>query len=108
MLQAKTYLFCARPEVCFQKYTFATLQFAANTSVIRVKLKMATTNQTKREMQLLEELERMRQMIEELQKQTGGNDHCAFKPVKSSDGDRTCARVKLIRGKARFFATARN
>ena len=73
MLQAKTYLFCAiRPEVCFQKYTFATLQFAANASVIRLKPKMATTNQSKREMQLLEELERMRKMIEELQKQKGG------------------------------------
>ena len=37
MLQAKTYLFCAiRPEVDFLKYTFATLGFAKNASVVKL------------------------------------------------------------------------
>lgn len=73
MLQAKTYLFCAiRPEVCFHRYTFATLQFAVNASVIKLKPKMATTSQSKREMQLLEELEKMRRTIESLEKEADG------------------------------------
>ena len=37
MLQAKTYLFCAiRPEVAFHRYTIATLNFAANASVVKL------------------------------------------------------------------------
>jgi hypothetical protein len=35
--QARTYLFCAiRPEVQFLKYTFATLGFAKNASVVKL------------------------------------------------------------------------
>lgn len=42
MLQAKTYLFCAiRPEVEFLKYTFATLGFAKNASVVKLAPKKA-------------------------------------------------------------------
>ena len=75
MLQAKTYLFCAiRPEVQFQKYTFATLGFAKNASVIKLAPKKATSNQSKKEMQLLEELEKMKKQMEEMQKSAGGVD----------------------------------
>ena len=37
IMQARTYLFCAiRPEVQFLKYTFATLGFAKNASVVKL------------------------------------------------------------------------
>ena len=40
MLQARTYLFCAiRPEVDYLKYTFATLGFAMNASVLKLQPK---------------------------------------------------------------------
>jgi len=40
MLQARTYLFCAiRPEVTYHKYTFATLGFAENASVIKLQVR---------------------------------------------------------------------
>lgn len=39
MLQARTYLFCAiRPEVTYLKYTFATLGFAKNASVVKLSV----------------------------------------------------------------------
>mmetsp|Transcript_44335 Transcript_44335/g.70930 ORF Transcript_44335/g.70930 Transcript_44335/m.70930 type:complete len:1024 (-) Transcript_44335:657-3728(-) len=73
MMQAQTYLFCAiRPEVEFHKYTFATLTFAKNASVIKLQPKKATTAQSKREMELMEELEKMRQMMEDMAKKSGG------------------------------------
>ena len=44
LLQSKTYLFCAiRPEVEYLKYTFATLGFAKNASVVQLAPKKATT-----------------------------------------------------------------
>jgi len=65
MLQAKTYLFCAiRPEVQFHKYTFATLGFAKNASVIKLQPKKATTAASSKEMLLMEELERMKKQME--------------------------------------------
>ena len=42
ILQSRTYLFCAiRPEVTYEKYTFATLGFAKNASTIKVSPKQA-------------------------------------------------------------------
>ena len=47
MLQARTYLFCAvRPEVEYLKYTFATLGFAQNASVVKLAPKKATVCST--------------------------------------------------------------
>eukprot|EP00928_Gymnodinium_smaydae_P086865 TRINITY_DN71276_c0_g1_i1.p1 TRINITY_DN71276_c0_g1~~TRINITY_DN71276_c0_g1_i1.p1 ORF type:complete len:1106 (+),score=318.64 TRINITY_DN71276_c0_g1_i1:213-3530(+) len=70
LLQAKTYLFCAiRPEVTYHKYTFATLGFAKNASVIKVQPKKATGGAaTAAERKLMEELEALKTAMEEMQK----------------------------------------
>ncbi|CBJ27270.1 conserved unknown protein [Ectocarpus siliculosus] len=70
MLQARTYLFCAiRPEVTYHKYTFATLGFAKNASVVKLKPKMATVKATLAEKKLMEELEQMKALVEQLRQQ---------------------------------------
>lgn len=57
----RTYLFCAiRPEVTYHKYTFSTLGFAKNASVVKLKPKMATVRATPAERKLMEELEQMK------------------------------------------------
>merc|ERR1719305_1461915 len=70
MLQARTYLFCAiRPEVKFHNYTFSTLGFAKNASVIKLSPKKATTAATPAERKLMQELEKLKLMFEQLQKE---------------------------------------
>ena len=55
MLQARTYLFCAiRPEVKFHPYTFSTLGFAKNASVIKLQPKKATTAMSPKERKLMQ------------------------------------------------------
>ena len=67
MLQARTYLFCAiRPEVKYLNYTYSTLGFAKNASVIKLKPKKATTKTSKAEAKLMKELEAMKEMMEQL------------------------------------------
>ena len=57
----RTYLFCAiRPEVTYHKYTFSTLGFAKNASVVKLKPKKATVQVTAAEKKLMEELEQMK------------------------------------------------
>lgn len=64
MLQAKTYLFCAiRPEAKFHQYTFSTLGFAKNASVIKLKPKKATVQMTAAEKKLTQELEKMKAQL---------------------------------------------
>jgi hypothetical protein len=71
MLQAKTYLFCAiRPEVEFLKYTFATLGFAKNASVVKLAPKKATTAASPAERKLMAELEAMKALVEQLRAQS--------------------------------------
>lgn len=77
MLQARTYLFCAiRPEVTYHKYTFATLGFAKNASVIKLQPKKATVACSAAERKLMAELDAMKQLVEQLRAQqaSGGND----------------------------------
>lgn len=63
-LSPRTYLFCAiRPEVTYHKYTFATLGFAKNASVVKLKPKIATVKATPAEKKLMEELEQMKVLI---------------------------------------------
>jgi hypothetical protein len=70
MLQARTYLFCAiRPEVKFAGYTFSTLTFAQNASVIKLSPKKATTAATPAERKLIQQLNEMKLMMEELKRQ---------------------------------------
>mmetsp|Transcript_25406 Transcript_25406/g.70740 ORF Transcript_25406/g.70740 Transcript_25406/m.70740 type:complete len:1016 (+) Transcript_25406:90-3137(+) len=70
LLQAKTYLFCAiRPEVEFHKYTFSTLGFAKNASVIKVQPKKATTAMSAAERKLMQELDAIRLQMERLKQE---------------------------------------
>lgn len=67
MLQARTYLFCAiRPEVKFHSYTFSTLGFAKNASVIKLQPKKASTAASPAERKLMAELEQMKQLVGQL------------------------------------------
>ena len=73
MLQARTYLFCAiRPEVDYLKYTFATLGFAKNASVVKLAPKKATVAASAAERKLMAELEAMKELVAQLQSQGGG------------------------------------
>mgnify|MGYP000035023279 CR=1 FL=1 len=70
MLQARTYLFCAiRPEATYLNYTFSTLGFAKNASVIKLTPKKATTAASPAERKLMQQLEQMKAMMAELKKQ---------------------------------------
>ncbi|DAZ97999.1 TPA: hypothetical protein N0F65_005157, partial [Lagenidium giganteum] len=67
MLQARTYLFCAiRPEVKFHNYTFSTLGFAKNASVIKLQPKKATAAASPAERKLMAELEQMKMLVGQL------------------------------------------
>jgi hypothetical protein len=75
MVQAKTYLFCAiRPEVKYHKYTYATLGFAKNASVIKLAPKKAMSAASPQERKLMAELEQMKQLVAELRASGGGED----------------------------------
>ena len=64
LLQSKTYLFCAiRPEVEYLKYTFATLGFAKNASVIKLQPKKAMAAASPAERKLMAELEKMKALV---------------------------------------------
>jgi hypothetical protein len=70
MLQARTYLFCAiRPEIKYHQYTFSTLTFAKNASLIKLQPKRATTQMTDAEKKLMKELQEMRTLVEQLKEQ---------------------------------------
>jgi hypothetical protein len=70
MLQARTYLFCAiRPEVEYLRYTFATLGFAKNASVVKLAPKKATVACSAAERKLMAELDAMKELVAQLQKQ---------------------------------------
>lgn len=70
MLQARTYLFCAiRPEVKFHNYTFSTLGFAKNASVIKLQPKKASAAASPAERKLMAELEQMKMLVNQLKEE---------------------------------------
>ena len=70
MLQARTYLFCAiRPELKYKSYTFSTLGFAKNASVVKLQPKKATVAMSKAERKLMEELEKLKSELEQYKNQ---------------------------------------
>ena len=70
LLQSKVFLFCAiRPEVTYAKYTFATLGFAKNASVVKLKPKQASVAASPAERKLMQELADMKAMFEQLAKE---------------------------------------
>eukprot|EP01033_Poteriospumella_lacustris_P003736 gene3736-2647_t len=92
MLQARTYLFCAvRPEVTYLKYTFATLGFAKNASVVKLAPKKATVAASAAERKLMQELEAMKALVAQLQQQTTTVSAAAS---GGSDADRIIAELQ--------------
>jgi hypothetical protein len=78
MLQARTYLFCAiRPEVKYHNYTFSTLGFAKNASVIKLSPKKATAASSPMERKLMAELENMKKLVASLKDGGGGGGGAA-------------------------------
>eukprot|EP00948_MAST-09A_sp_MAST-9A-sp1_P003862 g3862.t1 len=70
ILQANTYLFCAvRPEARFKRFTLATLQFAENASVIKVKPVKASAALTPLEAKLMKQIEEMKEAMAHQQKE---------------------------------------
>ena len=64
MMQARTYLFCAiRPECKYHPYTFSTLNFAKNASVIKLSPKKATVAASPAERKMMAELQKMQDMM---------------------------------------------
>ncbi len=64
MMQARTYLFCAiRPECKYHPYTFSTLNFAKNASVIKLSPKKATVAASPAERRMMAELQKMQDMM---------------------------------------------
>ncbi len=94
MLQARTYLFCAiRPEVQFLKYTFATLGFAKNASVVKLAPKKATVAASAAERRLMEELEAMKALVAQLQ--ASANAASSTSSTSSNpDADRLIAELQ--------------
>jgi len=84
MLQAKTYLFCAiRPEVKFHNYTYATLGFAKNASVIKLQPKKASSNMSPAERKMMEELEAMKALVAQLKAGGGGGSGGEVEALKA-------------------------
>eukprot|EP00981_Chlorochromonas_danica_P012530 scaffold5121_cov223-Ochromonas_danica.AAC.8 len=96
MLQARTYLFCAiRPEVQFLKYTFATLGFAKNASVVKLAPKKATVAASAAERKLMAELEAMKALVAQLQAaQSSVGNAAAATSAPNSDADRIIAELQ--------------
>ena len=88
MLQARTYLFCAiRPEVEYLKYTFATLGFAKNASVVKLAPKKATVAASAGERKLMAELDAMKALVAQLQANS-------MQSSNSSDADKMIAELQ--------------
>ena len=84
MLQARTYLFCAiRPEVTYHNYTFATLGFAENASVIKLAPKKAQMAMSPMERKLMLQLEAMKEQMAKLQ--GGGSDMAELLAAKQKE-----------------------
>lgn len=87
MLQARTYLFCAiRPEVKFHGYTFSTLGFAKNASVIKLQPKKASAAASPAERKLMAELEQMKMLVNQLKLE---NERIAKMKAESGGSNQT-------------------
>jgi hypothetical protein len=109
MLQARTYLFCAiRPEKTYHKYTFATLGFGKNASVIKLSPKKAMGKASPAERKLMEELEKMKQMVEQLTKAnaelgdgatgSGGGDPDQVAQLQAMLAEKQAALASVVEG----------
>jgi hypothetical protein len=108
-VSAKTYLFCAiRPEVKYHKYTYATLGFAKNASVIKLSPKKATTAASPAERKLMQELDKMKEMMKQIMGENdnlkkgggggggGGGDPAAMAAMQKALADKQAAMESLL------------
>lgn len=105
MVQAKTYLFCAiRPEVTYHKYTYATLGFAKNASVIKLSPKKAVSAASPAERKLMAELAEMKALVAELQAAGGGGggggggDSAEVEALQKALADKQAAMASMMAG----------
>lgn len=107
MLQARTYLFCAiRPEVEYLKYTFATLGFAQNASVVKLAPKKATVAASAAERKLMAELEAMKELVEQLKRQAEYSQSAPVSGAGDADADRVIAELQAkLQAKQENLAT---
>jgi len=90
MLQARTYLFCAiRPEAFYHPYTYSTLKFADDASVIKLDPKKATGVMTAKERELMKQ-------IEELKK--GGGGGMSAEDMAAALAEQRAALLKEMEG----------
>ena len=95
MLQARTYLFCAiRPEVEYLKYTFATLGFAKNASVVKLSPKKATVAASAAERKLMAELDAMKELVAKLQASQSQPGAVSSKPGMDEESARMIAELQ--------------
>lgn len=103
MVQAKTYLFCAiRPEKTYHRYTYSTLGFAKNASVIKLSPKKATTAASPQERKLMAELAEMKALVAELQAaNAGGNatgDGVQVEELQKALAEKQAAMASMMAG----------
>ena len=108
MLQARTYLFCAiRPEVKYHNYTFSTLQFAKNASVIKLAPKKAQTAMTPAEKKLMGQLDEMKALVEKLKKEaaSGGGGGGGRREEEKAKQDEEMAEMRRQLAEAKAGVT---
>ncbi len=95
MMQARTYLFCAiRPEVKFMPYTFSTLGFAKNASVIKLSPKKATVAASPKERKMMAEMAKMQAMMKKMEED---NKKLAAKGGGGGGGGADSAEVERLK-----------
>eukprot|EP01051_Picozoa_sp_SAG22_P004377 SAG22_NODE_232_length_14402_cov_58.042159_7_plen_1312_part_00 len=97
MVQSRTYLCCAiRPEVIYHKYSYATLGFAKNASVIKLAPKKAVTAASPAERKLMAELAAMKALVAELQ--AAGGAQAEVEALKKALADKQASMANMMAG----------
>ena len=73
-----------RPEKTYHKYTYATLGFAKNASVIKLQPKKAQTAMSPQERKLMAELDEMKALVKQLQESSANADPAAMEAMQAA------------------------